>query len=113
MELGVGPAEIDGRSMASTAPELAVRRLAPMANVRRMSVLSPRGTGSAWSEFGARRKDGDWGEPPGDATELTVEVLPPTTTHVVKVAEVKRWLETTATDPAQSVAKSRLKRLLG
>jgi hypothetical protein len=67
----------------------------------------------ALAEFGARRKDGDWEDPPGDATELTVEVLPPTTTHVVKVAEVKRWLETAATDPAQSVAKSRLKRLLG
>jgi hypothetical protein len=67
----------------------------------------------ALAEFKTRRKDGDWGEPPGDATELTVEVLPPPTTHVMKVAEVKRWLETTATDPAQSVAKSRLKRLLG
>jgi hypothetical protein len=66
----------------------------------------------ALAEFRSRRTDGDWGEPPGDATELTVEVLPPPTTHVVKVAEVKRWLESPAAEPAQAVAKSRLKRLL-
>ena len=67
----------------------------------------------ALAEFNARRKDGDWGEPPGDVTELTVEVVPAPTTHVVKVAEVKRWLDGGATDPAQAVTKSRLKRLLG
>jgi len=63
--------------------------------VREVCALQQRGR--------ARGDAANWGDPPGDATELNVEVLPPPTTHVVKVAEGKRWLETAATDPGQSV----------
>jgi hypothetical protein len=66
----------------------------------------------ALAEFKARRKDGDWGDPPGTATELTVEVMPPPVTHAVRVADVMRWLEGGATDPAKAVEKARLRNLL-
>ena len=41
----------------------------------------------ALGEFGANRKDGEWGERPGGATELAVEVMPPPSTRV----EVHLW----------------------
>jgi hypothetical protein len=66
----------------------------------------------ALAELRARRIDGDWGEPPGPATELSVEVHPPTTTHVTKVADVMRWLEGGAANPATAVDKARLRKLL-
>lgn len=66
----------------------------------------------ALAEFRSRRKDGDWGDPPGDATELTVEVVPAPTTHVVKVAEIIRWLNGGASDPARASEKARLKKML-
>src|SRR5688572_15396521 len=64
-------------------------------------------------EFKSRRRDGDWGEPPGNATELSVEVHPPATTHVAKVSDVMRWLEGVAADPATVLHKARLKKMLG
>lgn len=66
----------------------------------------------ALAELRARRKDGDWGEPPGDGTELTVEVVPPPTTHVVKVGDVVKWLNGGSSDPARAVEKARLKKML-
>jgi hypothetical protein len=66
----------------------------------------------ALAEFKAARRDGAWGDPPGTVTELTIEVLPPPTTHVVRVGDLLRWLECGATDPAKGVQKSRLRKLL-
>ncbi len=66
----------------------------------------------ALAECRSGRKDGDWGEPPGPATELTVEVHPPATTHVASVSDVMRWLEGVAADPAAVLHKARLKRML-
>jgi hypothetical protein len=66
----------------------------------------------ALAEFAKRRKDGDWGDPPGTATELVVEVVPPPVTHSVKVSDVMRWLDSTPTDPAKAVEKTRLKKML-
>jgi hypothetical protein len=66
----------------------------------------------ALREFRSRRKDGDWGEAPGNATELSVEVHPPATTHVARVGDVLRWLEGGATDPARAVEKARLRKML-
>jgi hypothetical protein len=63
-------------------------------------------------EFRKERKKGDWGEPPGTATTLTIEVLPPPITHEVRVADVMRWLEGGASDPAKAVEKARLRKLL-
>jgi hypothetical protein len=63
-------------------------------------------------EFRNERKQGDWGEPPGSATTLTVEVLPPPIAHEVRVTDVMRWLEGGASDPAKAVEKARLRRLL-
>ena len=36
----------------------------------------------ALAEFGTHRTDGEWGERPGGATELAVEVMPPPSTLV-------------------------------
>ena len=66
----------------------------------------------ALAELRVRRSDGDWGEPPGPATELSVEVHTPTTTHVTKVADVMRWLEGGGRGPAGAVEKARLRKLL-
>jgi hypothetical protein len=66
----------------------------------------------ALGEFRARARDGDWGELPGPATELSVEVLPPPVTHVVRVADVMRWLDGVAPDPATVLEKARLKKML-
>jgi hypothetical protein len=66
----------------------------------------------ALAEFARRRKDGDWGDPPGDATELTVKVMPPPVTHSMRVADVKRWLDAGATDPAKVLEKARLRKML-
>jgi hypothetical protein len=66
----------------------------------------------ALAEFRKQRKEGDWGDPPGTATELTVEVLPPPVRHVVRVSDVLRWLDGGATDPAKAVEKARLRKLL-
>jgi hypothetical protein len=66
----------------------------------------------ALAEFKAARREGAWGDPPGTATELTIEVLPPPTVHAVRVGDLLRWLEGGATDPAKGVQKSRLRKLL-
>jgi hypothetical protein len=57
-------------------------------------------------------KDGGWSEPPGPATELTVEVIPPPVSHVVRVADVMRWLDGVAADPAAVLEKVGLKRIV-
>ncbi len=66
----------------------------------------------ARAAFKAARREGSWGDPPGTATELTIEVLPPPTVHAVRVGDLLRWLEGAATDPAKGVQKSRLRKLL-
>jgi hypothetical protein len=66
----------------------------------------------ALAAFKKQRKDGDWGDPPGTAPKLTVDVLPPPTSHEVTVADVMRWLEGGATHPAKAVEKARLRKLL-
>jgi hypothetical protein len=53
---------------------------------------------------GARRvrgepEDGDWGEGRG-CDGVVGGVHPPATTHVARVAEVMRWLDGVAADPA-------------
>jgi hypothetical protein len=58
------------------------------------------------------RKEGDWRDPPGQATELRVEVIPPPVTHAVRVGDVMRWLDGGATDPAKAVEKARLRKFL-
>lgn len=65
----------------------------------------------ALGEF--RNRTGEWGDPPGPATELTVEVIPPPVSHVVRVADVMRWLEGVAPDPASVLEKARLKKIVG
>jgi hypothetical protein len=65
----------------------------------------------ALGEF--RSREGERGEPPGQATELTVEVIPPPVPHIVRVADVMRWPEGVAVDPATVLRKARLKRMLG
>jgi hypothetical protein len=66
----------------------------------------------ALAEFKVARRDGTCGDPPGTATELTIEVLPPPIVHDVRVGDLLRWLEAGATDPATGVQKSRLRKRL-
>jgi hypothetical protein len=65
----------------------------------------------ALGEFRAR--DGEWGDPPGPATELTVEVIPPPVSHVVRVSDVMRWLDRVAADPAAVLERARLRKIVG
>ena len=65
----------------------------------------------ALGEFRARGNE--WGEQPGPATELIVEVLPPPAEHRLRVADVLRWLEGVAPDPATVLEKGRLRKIVG
>ena len=51
--------------------------------------------------------------PPGPASTLHVEVLEPTITHSVTVAQVQRWLSRGSTNPIEEGKRKRLRELMG
>jgi hypothetical protein len=57
-------------------------------------------------------KKSPWIEAVAPATRLEIQVMEPTAVHVLLVAQLMRWLEGGATNPADLVKKKRLKELL-
>lgn len=54
----------------------------------------------------------DWGQPPGRASRLQIEVLQPVVKHELSVAKVQDWL-TSSGSPREVVQKARLREILG
>jgi hypothetical protein len=57
------------------------------------------------------RRDG-WVDNVGTATELEVEVREPATRHTVSVQQLRRWCDSIAASPADTIRKAKLKQLL-
>ena len=57
-------------------------------------------------------KRSDWIEVIGPATRIVVQVQEPPVEHFMMYAQLTRWLEGGATNPADVVKKKRLKELL-
>ena len=57
-------------------------------------------------------KGSDWIEVIGPGTRITVQVHVPPVEHFMMYAQLTRWLEGGATNPAELVKKKRLKELL-
>jgi hypothetical protein len=57
------------------------------------------------------RQDG-WVDNMAAATELEVEVREPATRHTVSVQQLRRWCDSIATSPAETIRKAKLKQLL-
>ena len=57
------------------------------------------------------RRDG-WVDNVASATELEVEVREPATRHTVSVQQLRRWCDSIATSPAETIRKAKLKQLL-
>ena len=53
-----------------------------------------------------------WVDVVGPATRLEIRVLEPAAVHLLLVAQLQRWLDGGATNPADLVKKKRLKALL-
>jgi hypothetical protein len=49
----------------------------------------------------------------GPATQLTIEVLAPSTSHEISVGKVRAWLDSNGKGPAQQALKTRLREVLG
>lgn len=62
---------------------------------------------------GIRRLNQDpWIERIGPGTKLEVEVREPSTTHVLSVEQVERWLAGATANPTEATKKKKLKLLL-
>jgi len=59
----------------------------------------------------ALKNDG-WVEVIAPGTTLVVEVREPATTHAVSVAQLKRWCDSIAVSPDESLKKRKMKELL-
>ena len=57
------------------------------------------------------RQDG-WVDTAGSATELEVEVREPGTRHTVSIQQLRRWCDSVAASPAETIRKAKLKQLL-
>ena len=57
-------------------------------------------------------KRSDWIEVIGPGTRITVQVQEPPVEHFLMFAQLTRWLEGGAKNPAEAVQKKRLKQLL-
>lgn len=57
-------------------------------------------------------KKAEWIDAVGPATRLEIEVLEPAAVHILLVAQLMRWLDGGAKNPAEAVTKKRLKELL-
>ena len=53
-----------------------------------------------------------WVDAVGPATRLEIQVMEPAAVHLLLVAQLQRWLDAGATNPAELVKKKRLKTLL-
>jgi len=53
-----------------------------------------------------------WADQIAPGTQLEVEVRPPATTHCVTVVQLRRWVETIAISPDETLKKRKLKQLL-
>jgi hypothetical protein len=63
---------------------------------------------AAWRFF-----DGDgWVDNVGSATELDVEVRETATRHTVSVQQLRRWCDSIAPSPAETLRKAKLKQLI-
>jgi hypothetical protein len=57
------------------------------------------------------KKDG-WVDPIAPGTRLEIQVRQPATTHSVSLAQLRRWVESIAVSPDETLRKRRLKSLL-
>ena len=57
------------------------------------------------------RRDG-WVDNVGSGTELEVEVREPATRHTVSIQQLRRWCDSIAVSPAETIRKAKLKQLL-
>ena len=57
-------------------------------------------------------KKSAWVEAVGPGTRLEIQVMEPAAVHVLLVAQLTRWLDGGATNPADFMKKKRLKELL-
>jgi len=57
------------------------------------------------------RRD-EWADPIAPGTPLEIQVREPATTHVVTVAQLRRWVDGVAVSPDETLKKRRLKELL-
>jgi hypothetical protein len=57
------------------------------------------------------RQDG-WAEPVAPGTPLEVQVREPATTHLITVAQLRRWVDGIAISPDETLKRRRLKMLL-
>jgi len=60
----------------------------------------------------ARLKADGWVEGLGPGTRLEIAVRAPATSHSLTVAQLQRWLNGVTPSPAETVRKTRLKKLL-
>ena len=57
------------------------------------------------------RRDG-WVDNVGSGTELEVQVREPATRHTVSIQQLRRWCDSVAASPAETIRKAKLKQLL-
>ena len=61
--------------------------------------------------FSLLKKDG-WVEPIASGTRLQIQVRHPATTHIVSLAQLRRWVEGIGVSPDETLRKRRLKTML-
>ena len=54
----------------------------------------------------------EWGEQPGPATPIAVEVKAPTIIHELTLKQIQQWLESGCNSPKEKVTKDRLRKRL-
>lgn len=54
----------------------------------------------------------EWIDAVGPGTRLEIQVIEPSATHMLLVAQVRRWLDAPAKNPADVIKKKKLKALL-
>jgi hypothetical protein len=54
----------------------------------------------------------EWVEAVGPGTRLEIQVMEPSATHMLLVAQLRQWLDAPATNPADVIKKQKLKALL-
>jgi hypothetical protein len=61
----------------------------------------------------ARLKADGWIEGLGPGTRLQIEVRSPSSHHALSVNQLHRWINSTNESPAETLKKSKIKKLLG